>query len=159
MPRSLGSNLPHPLVELLDGTGLPSREGATFLLVTVGETGWPHVALLSVGEVLAVSPQELRLALWSSSRTTTNLTRTGQGSMALVHGGAAYRLQLAARRAGEIDVAGQSLACFTADVVDVIEDAVGYAELVSGVTFRLREPGEVLARWAETIAKLRHLPA
>jgi hypothetical protein len=29
-----------------------------------GEDGWPHAALLSVGEVLAVSPTELLVAIW-----------------------------------------------------------------------------------------------
>jgi len=63
MPRSLGSTLPADLAAALDGSRLADQVGDTYLLLTMSEAGWPHVAMLSAGEVLAVDDAELRLAL------------------------------------------------------------------------------------------------
>jgi hypothetical protein len=40
-------------------------------------------------------------------------------------------------------------------VEDVQEDAVNYAELTSGIRFRLHDPEAVVARWQQTIDALR----
>jgi len=55
MSRSLGASLPEEIFELLDGHDLPAREGLTILLLTASAEGWPQVAMLSVGDVLATS--------------------------------------------------------------------------------------------------------
>lgn len=154
-PDVQGARIPDALIPLLDGQGLASKEGETFLLITAAETGWPHVALLSVGEVLACSPQELRLALWGTSRTTANLTRSGQAVLFLVHGRGAYILQLAARRLQDIEVDGRTLACFSARVVNVEEHVSDYADMTSGLRFRLHQREPVLDRWARTLQALR----
>ena len=78
MSETLPPVLPETLHRLLDGSDLDGKVGETMELLTVGPEGWPHVALLSAGEVLAATPEEIRLALWPSSQTTANLRRTGQ---------------------------------------------------------------------------------
>jgi len=60
--------------ETFDQIALPSdsladelqfmRENDTVQLLTVDESGWPRVALLSAGEVLATGPRAIALALW-----------------------------------------------------------------------------------------------
>lgn len=142
---------------LLDGTDLPGRIGLTLELVTIGDDGAPHPALLSVGEVLAVDRRRLRLGLWASSTTTANLTSRPDALLTLVAGGSYYGLQLSARRLPDPADVLPGLAAFTADVVVAHRDEVGYAELTHGITFRLREPESVLQRWSRTLEALRQV--
>ncbi|HAF09457.1 MAG TPA: hypothetical protein DCK98_05170 [Chloroflexi bacterium] len=155
MSRSLGSALPTELAVLLDGSDLRRREGLTFLLVTVAEGAWPHVALLSVGEVVATSERELRFALWTDTTTTRNLTAAGPATLMLVHGRATYHVRLSARREPDLALAHARRAFFVASVEEVLEDAVSYAELTSGVRFRLTDPEETVPMWEETVAAMR----
>ncbi len=147
--------LPQALLQLLAGDRLAEKIGVTLLLNTVAEPGWPHVALLSVGEVVATSPKILQLALWPETRTTANLSRTGKGTLFLVHEDAAYTVEIAAQRLSDLEVEGAALACFSAEVKTTARDVVDYAELTSGVTFKLVDPGEAVLRWEKTVAAMR----
>jgi hypothetical protein len=159
MPTSLGRSLPPALQDLFAGRDLASGIGQTFLLLTVDAEGWPHMAMLSVGELLIADPQTLRAALWLHSTASRNLTREGRGLLALVHDGAGYYLRCQARRGPDLDLGEDGrLACFDLEIEDVLEDAVSYAVLTSGMTFRLPEPEQVLRRWEHTIAALRAVP-
>ena len=156
MARSVGNQIPDAIRPLFNGENLAAREGLTFLFLTTTADGWPHLALLSVGELLGVDGRRLRAALWPTSTATANLTRTGQVTIALVHDGVGYSLRCSARRGPdlELDREGQ-LAFFELEVQDALEDAVGYATLTSGLTYRLNEPGKVLPRWQATVQALR----
>ena len=143
------------VVVLLDGTDLTARVGLALELITVDGDGWPRVALLSAGEVLAAQDAVLRLALWPGSRTTANLERTARAVLAFVHAGAAHRVGLRARRDPDVLVAGEPRAVFDARVVSVRRDEVPYARLRSGITFELAEPDSVLARWHATLEAIR----
>ncbi len=155
MTRELSETLPDELLTRLDGSDLAVREGDTYLLVTTAEEGWPHIAMLSAGEVLAVSPSELRLALWPRSSTTANLRAGGRALLAYFAPGSAYYVQLEAEPykagAGVTD----SLARFSARVTRALVDRVDYAEITSGIRFRLRDPAQVLQRWEQAISTLR----
>lgn len=155
MSTSLGPELPAELLRLLDGHDLEGGLGLTIQLVTKAEDGWPTVALLSVGEVLAVSPGELRLALWPGSSATANLGRDGQATLALVEGGAAWYIRIACEPVA-VTRSGQMVhASFRAEVRDVLRDAVAYARLAGGIAFELPDAPRVLERWRETIEALR----
>src|SRR5438477_589486 len=120
MTRSLGVELPEALQRLLDGSNLAGREGLTFLLLTADEQGWPQVALLSVGELVAINPDTLHAGLWLHSGTTGNLTRTGRATLALIANGNGYYVRLNARRGADLELGGDGrLAFFTLDVEDV----------------------------------------
>jgi hypothetical protein len=156
MPRSLGNQLPDSLRQLLDGTDIVGREGLTFLLTTADDSGWPHIAMLSVGEILAIDPQTLRAGLWLRSSTSRNLEREGRGLLAIVANGNGYYLRVTARRGTDLDLGADGrLAYFELDVQDVLEDAADYATLTSGVTFRLNHPEQVVPRWQRTVDALR----
>lgn len=158
MSRSIGKALPANLMDLLAGHDLARREGLTLLLVTTAPDGWPHVAMLSAGEVLAMVPSEVRLALWPGSGTTGNLAHSGRSLMMIVAGNASYYVRLAARRGGDLSLGHGPRAFFVATVEDVLEDVVGYAEITSGIEFRLKEPATVLAAWTEAVAAMRSAP-
>src|SRR5919202_5920624 len=98
MARSVGNEIPAAIRPLFSGQDLAAREGLTFLLLSTTEDGWPHLAMLSVGEVLAVDDRRLKLALWRNSTAAGNLTRTERATLALVQGGAGYSIRLATAR-------------------------------------------------------------
>jgi hypothetical protein len=155
MARSVGNTIPAQIRPLLDGNALETREGVTFLLLTSSDDGWPHLAMLSVGELLAVGDRELRAALWPGSTAATNLARTGQATLALVHDEAGYYLRCSAEAGPDLPIQGGRLAYFELRVEDALEDVVPYARLTSGVTFHLNDPNDVLPRWRETVEALR----
>jgi hypothetical protein len=152
-----GEGLPAPLAQLLDGEALPEKTGVAFLLTTVGGSGWPNVALLGAGELLAPTPRVIRLALWPDSRTTANLTGSGKATLFVVHDGAAFTVELAARRLADIRAGEATLACFSSQVEGGAEDRADYATLTSGVAFRLHDPDRALAHWQATILALKGL--
>ncbi|MCA1646262.1 MAG: pyridoxamine 5'-phosphate oxidase family protein [Chloroflexi bacterium] len=156
MTRSLGDQLPDAVCELLNGADLARREGLTFLLLTTDEANWPHMAMLSVGEVVAMDERTLRAGLWLHSSSTKNLTRAGRGMLTLIVEGNGYYVRLEARRGPDLDLGADGrLAYFVMDVKEVQEDSTDYATLTSGVTFRLKQPEQVVPRWQLTVAALR----
>jgi hypothetical protein len=159
MSRTAGSELPAAIRRLLDGAELERAIGLTVLLLTVDEAGWPRVAMLSAGEVLAAGPREIGLALWPGSASAANLARAGRATLALVHAGAGWYVRGAARREADLELAdGRRLAAFALAVVEVLEDVVPYAELTGGIEFRLAEPERTLAAWRGVLDALRRRP-
>jgi hypothetical protein len=141
---------------LLDGSDLARREGLTFQLLTTDEQDWPQVALLSVGELVAIDAQSLRAGLWLHSSTSKNLTRTGRATLVLIANGNGYYVRLRAERGNDLDLGTEGrLAYFVLKIEDVLEDAADYASLTSGVTFRLKSPEQVVPRWQRTVDALR----
>ncbi|HEY7063923.1 MAG TPA: pyridoxamine 5-phosphate oxidase [Chloroflexota bacterium] len=158
MSRSLGNQLPPPVAALLDGEQLDAKAGHVFLLVTRDEAGYPHPAMLSVGEVLAVNPGRLLLALYSSSTTTRNLRARGKLTLALADGGFGYYVKAAATETAATapDLAG--LAVFEATVAEVLEDGESVARVTSGFTMTLAgDTVRTLALWEATVGALRAL--
>ncbi len=137
------------------GRGAEAAEGLTLLLLTVREDGFPHVAMLSAGEVVARDARRLAIALWPSSTAATALARTGRATMAAVLDGVGWSLRLEAREAAAVEtpLSGR-LRRFEATVVAATADEAPYAVLGSGVTFRLTDPHPTLRRWAQVRAAL-----
>lgn len=155
MTRTLGPELPDPLYPALGGGDPADRVGFTLALLSVGEDGWPQQALLSVGEVVAVDRRRLHLALWPRSSAARNLAARGRATLTAVLAETSYTVRLAVRVHGELSTprAG-TLSRFAARVEEVGADVAPYAVLESGVRFRLNDPDEALARWAEVRAAL-----
>jgi hypothetical protein len=154
--RALGPELPDSLLGVLATDDIAAFEGLTFLLLTVREDGWPHVAMLSVGELVALDATELRLALWPGSTATANLARSGKATLAAVLEETSYTTHISAERVGNLEtpLAG-ALARFHARVEQASADVAPYAVLESGVRFRLTDPQETLARWSEVRSALK----
>jgi len=151
-PHGGGANqLPEALGRYLDGTDL-LRKTQALRLATVDANGWPHAALLSAGEMLALPPQHLRFALLAQSTSAANLLRDPRStlSVALDHGICELRLQ--ARRLANDD---GPLALFEATVLEVRSHVAPYADVISGVSFSLHQPDAVHARWQRQLAALQ----
>jgi hypothetical protein len=140
---------------LLQGEDLADHAGLTFLLLTTGPDGWPHVAMLSVGEVLATSAVDVHLALWPASGASANLRRQRMATMMLVSGGSGYYVRMRVREMPDLELQGSKLAHFAGSVEEVLLDEADYASLVSGVTFQLHHEDVVLKRWRIVVEALR----
>lgn len=152
--------------ELLSGLigheGIAAAEGSGALeaveLITVDEDGWPHVAWLSAGELVATGPSTIAACLWPSSRTRANLRREGQGLLQAVVRGEVVKLRVRARELRQIVAEGLELTAFVLEVQAHEQDAVGYAEVLGGPRYRLhRDPDAVLTRWRTQLRALTDL--
>ncbi|USB33597.1 pyridoxamine 5'-phosphate oxidase family protein [Paenibacillus sp. YPG26] len=142
------------LYELLSGQNLSSKQQEALVLMTVSEDGWPHTAMISVGEVAAVSRNMLRLGLWPGTATTGNMLRTGKATLAAFYAGKAFYTRLQLRPLAELAGAKHPRQRFEAQVVSVKADTAKYAEIRSGVQIVLHEPEAVVTRWEETVEEL-----
>jgi len=157
MSRPLPAAVPPAVRALLDADpGDPLADGVTLLLLTVRDDGWSHQAMISVGEVVAVGEDALRLAVWPGSTSTHNLRERRRATLTAVIDGVAYTLFLAVEPCGELEtpLAGK-LDRFDARVRAASADEAPYATLESGVRFRLKDRDSVLARWREAREELR----
>jgi hypothetical protein len=156
--RSLGNNLPSALLPQLDGRDLAAKSGLVFLICTVDARGYPHPAMLSVGEVLAPDPRRVFLALYASSTTSNNLRRGGQLTLALAADGLGYYVKATARELSPAAAALPGLAAFEATVDEALEDGDPIAAVTSGFTIALAmDPSPIFAQWESTVAGLRTL--
>ena len=159
MSRSLGNQLPAALVQLWDGRRLGQKARFAVLLTTIDARGYPHPAMLSVGEVLARDPQNLRLALYANSSTSNNLRRSGSLSLALAADGFAYYVKATAREMQGPLPNLQGLAAFAVTIDEVLEDGEAIAQVTSGFTIELtRESDKIVGSWERVIAALAVLP-
>lgn len=150
------NELPADVVKTIDGTDLETRSGEAIRLITVGEDGWPHAAQLSVGEVLAVNPAELLVAIWPQSHTAQNLRCDGRLTLALVANGALLEMRAHATLEAEHQTK-LDLAVFRVKVQSVREHRATYADVTSGVSFRLHDRERTLARWRDQVDTLKKL--
>ncbi|MCH7714929.1 MAG: pyridoxamine 5'-phosphate oxidase family protein [Gemmatimonadetes bacterium] len=93
MTRLVGSELPPDLVRRFSAKTLERYAQNVVPIITEGEDGWPHPAMLSHFEIVARDAQNLRLAISADSRTTGNMRRTGRLTIVVVDAGIAYYLK------------------------------------------------------------------
>ncbi|MBA4544519.1 MULTISPECIES: pyridoxamine 5'-phosphate oxidase family protein [Thermoactinomyces] len=142
------------LCQLFNGRSLEEKQHEAMMLLTVTEDLWPHIAMVSVGEILALDRTHLRLALWPGTTTTANILRTGKATLVVFFAGKAHYVRLSLKRLPELPGARHKRERFAASVVSAREDVAKYAEIRSGVTIDLKDPDAVLTRWSETLEEL-----
>ena len=155
MSRQETPGLPQSLARLLDGNGLDHKVGETFLLITVSSDGWPHVAMLSVGEIIALTPTSLAMALWRGTTTGSNLARDGKALLVVVLDGAGHYIEMTTEYRRTMAVHGSELDRYACEVSRVLVDEVDYARLTSGIVFELPDQERVVSHWRETVATLK----
>lgn len=161
MARALGNTLPDALWGLLSGQDLAARMGQAILITTTDAEGWPHPALLSYGEVVAVDRRRLRLAVYRTSRTSGNLRRNGKLTLCLIGAGMAYYVKTIAGEPQDPMKGFADLARFEVTVETVLadqarEDLEPGARLTGGITFDPgRPPQEALRGWQAMVEGLR----
>ena len=151
-PRSEAKQLPEALMRYLDGGDLLHKTQA-LRLSTVDAAGWPHAALLSAGDVLAVSPQRLRFVLFAQSTTAANLARDGRVTLSMALDRGMCELRLHTRRLAPDE---GPLALFEGTVDEVRTHVAPYADVSSGIGFALHQPEAVHTRWLRQLAALKN---
>jgi hypothetical protein len=146
-------SVPAEVARYLDGTDLLAKSQA-LRLSTIDVAGWPHAALLSAGDMIAMPSGRIRLALFPQSATTANLTRDGRLTLSLALDGGMCELMLRAHRLAysSPDV---PLAFFEAEVETVRYHKAPYAAVTQGLTFALNDPHAAFQRWTRQISALR----
>ncbi len=145
--------LPDELVDFLDGENLDRKISQAIGLSTVDERGWPHAAMLSAGDMTALDHSRIGIVLYAESTTSKNLARDGRLTLTFRHGRGLCEVRL---RAIE-KKADRQHRYFIATVKDVREHLAHYADVLSGVTFRLHDPASVIKRWNSQITSLHKL--
>ncbi|MDR4432635.1 pyridoxamine 5'-phosphate oxidase family protein [Bacillus tequilensis] len=143
------------LFELLDGNRLNEKQHEAFVLQTVSEDGWPHAAMISAGEIIALSRTDIRIALWKNTATSANILRTGKAQFTAWWRGAAYYVKLQCEPLTPLNDAEYERDRFACRIVSMKEDVAKYADLTSGVHIQLHSPEEVLNRWEKTLEELK----
>ncbi|ATH94343.1 hypothetical protein ACH95_03360 [Bacillus glycinifermentans] len=149
------SQISRELLELLDGKNLASKRCEAMMLQTVTEDGWPHTAMISAGEILALNETDVRLALWKGTTTTANIARTGRAMLVTCWKGKAHYVRLSLSELPELKDAKHPRARFSGTVESAREDIAKYADIISGVQIELKDEAAVLKRWEETLEELR----
>jgi hypothetical protein len=145
--------LPPEIANYLDGKNLLAKNQA-LRLSTINASGWPHAALLSVGEIIAMPSACLRFLMFAQSGTVTNLVRDTRLTLSLALGGEMHELWMRARPL-ELGDLKEPLAIFEAEIEKSRIHAAPYAALTSGITFSLHDADTVLPRWQRQLAALR----
>jgi hypothetical protein len=143
--------LPAVWMTQFDGANLDGKLQVSATLATVDEDGWPHLAYLSAGEMLAHDSRRITFLLWSRSRSAANLIRVGRGALHAVADGAVWEARLISRPRADAD----ELSVFDAQVTEVRRHAAPYAETTQLIGFRLHDPAATLERWRRQIERMR----
>ena len=97
LPRVIpASDIPTGVRSFLNGQNLLSKTQA-LCLSTVDAEGWPHTALLSAGDVLALPSGRLRFAIFAGSGTAANLVRDGRLTLSMSLDGGMCELRMRVR--------------------------------------------------------------
>jgi hypothetical protein len=161
MSRAVGSSLPPPLLERLRGNDLAARVGTVVLILTPDGAGWPHPAMLSYGEIVAVDPFRIRLAVHRRSGTAENLRRAGLITLCFVEAGMAYYVKATVGSPQDPMAGFPSLARFDATVETVLADEARAdsepgATVADGIRFTLGRPAAAVLRdWQAVVEGLR----
>ena len=164
MARPLGTTLPAPLIERLRGDDLAARVGIGIILLTIDTMGWPHPAMLSYGEIVALDSRRVRLALHQASGTAANLRRWRRITLCFVEAGMAYYVKagvepLEQRMAGHPGLARFEVTVDTVLADEARADSEPGAAILDGVRFGFgRAPAEVLRDWQSVVDSLRADP-
>ncbi|MGC1302086.1 MAG: pyridoxamine 5'-phosphate oxidase family protein [Caulobacteraceae bacterium] len=147
------AQLPSSWHALFDGDRLADKIGETALLSTVDEAGWPHLAFLSLGEVVAKDRAKVVIATWPRSRTTANMVRTGRAALYAAAEGVVWETRLEVTPLNATLEFGPALT--SGEIVEVRRHEAPYAYLDALASFRLNAPEPTLERWIQQVEEMK----
>lgn len=153
--NSILTELSPELMWWFDGQHLQDKKNEAMQLLTVSEDAWPHQAMVSVGELVAISPTVLRLALWSGTQTSMNMERTGKATLIAIVDHQLLYIRLALRPLPPLIESVHPRDRYEGKITSIRVDHAPYADITSGITYQLKDEPGTLKRWEETIAELR----
>lgn len=133
MTTLVGKELPAPLLANLRAD--PSRHrGKVILALTTNNRGWPHVAMLSHWEVLAMDKNSIRIATYDGSTTTKNIERSGAVTLVVIDRQMAFYIKGKASFLGR-PRGDASNKIFGVRVGQVLKDELHGTEIVTGIRY------------------------
>ena len=157
MSTALGDRMPDPVMAAFDGERLEEKVGLGYLLVTCDPDGSPRPCMLSCGELLAPDDRRLRVALWSGTHTSENLSRGSACLFCYVEEGIVLYMRGSPRHLGALE--RHQVECFDIDISSVESD--DHPGMPAAGTFRFTVTGQsvqsVVTEWQERLAALRTL--
>ena len=93
MTRFVGNELPDDLYGRLRASNLEACAHKVILISTVDGEGWPHPAMLSYFEVVALDRRNIRLATYKASSTTNNMRRVRRATISIIDERVAYYIK------------------------------------------------------------------
>jgi hypothetical protein len=160
MSTRVGHELPDDLLEALSGRDLAAVADRVVVVSTTDEGGFPHPALLSYFEVVAIDRRTIRLATYAESRTTRNATRDGRLTLIFVDAEFVYYVKGAVRQLAAAMRATPYNAKLDVQVQEVLRDAPDPvrepgAHISSGIRYVNPQRSVELERARLVIAELR----
>ena len=149
---------PDVLLEFFNGRAVEEKQGLASLLVSADAEGWPHVTLLSVGEVLVPDREHVRIAIWSTSSVARDVRATRKALLETVLHERVFKVELTIERLHRhraAPPAGKELLFLDAGVRRVREDSVAYARVTRGHEYELVDADTVVPRWNSVLTSLR----
>jgi hypothetical protein len=150
--RSIGPALPPAALEVLRPAQPAEQLGKIIEVLTVDERGFPHVALLSPGEIQACDPSSFRLALYTEGTTLRNIHARSRFALAIVEPGLCCYVKAIGAvtdvRVSEGPTQPFAATRVEARVDDVLIDSESGAFIAAGARYRRAIPTDVeLAEW------------
>ena len=159
MSKSIGGDLPSELLERLSGARLHDAADRVVVACSVDERGFPHAAILSYAEVLAVDSRTIRIAVYGGSGTARNVRRDGRLTLLLIEPEFAYYIKGTAAELSASMRCSPHNAKLTLAVSEILHDApdAGFepdARITSGIRYVNPDRGQ-MARARQVLEELR----
>jgi hypothetical protein len=136
MSRFLADALPPMLVGRLSLDAAFGNADRAMVIVTVDEHGWPHPAMVSSLELVALDARNIRLALHAASRSARNLKANGRLTLVLADERGVFYVKGDVLPLARFMAADPAMAGFNLRVDSVLQDdAAAYedARIATGI--------------------------
>ncbi|MEJ7451031.1 pyridoxamine 5'-phosphate oxidase family protein [Staphylococcus xylosus] len=135
------------LKDLLNGKQLAQKQHIAMVLQSITSEGYPHSAMVSVGEVIALDSEHLRIALWPQTQTSISLAEKRKSNLIIIYNNMVSYLELDITLLPSLDNEVYERTRFEATIKSIRQDIAKYADITSGITVEMHEPEQVLNRW------------
>lgn len=135
------------LKDLLNGKQLAQKQHIAMVLQSITSEGYPHSAMVSVGEVIALDSEHLRIALWPQTHTSISLAEKRKSNLIIIYNNMVSYLELDITLLPSLDNEVYERTRFEATIKSIRQDIAKYADITSGITVEMHEPEQVLNRW------------
>ena len=159
MSHFVGDELTEDLLGRLSGRDLESVADKVILVVTMDDARWPHPAMLSYFEVVALDQRNIRMATYTKSNTTKNMRNYGKATLLIIDERVAYYIKGRARelKAGMDSSPHNSKLNFAVEQVladEANEEFEPGAYVAGGITYRNPNRAQELLKAREVLQEL-----
>jgi hypothetical protein len=159
MAKFIGNELPDELYHRLSGDDLEPYAEKVILISTVDANGWPHPAMLSYFEVIAIDRHNIRLATYKNSNTASNLRRNGQLTLSIIDERVAYYIKGSAEELKHEMNCSPHISKLNMSVEQVLSDQAheqreAGAYVAGGVTYKNADLAAAVLKAGEVLREL-----